>query len=271
MRLGIGSYTFGWAVGVPGFPAPADPLTPMGLLAKASAAGVRVVQIADNLPLHPLSNDELATLRQDAQERGITLEIGTRGIAWDHLRHYLQIARRLESSLLRIVIDTADHQPTQSEVVSILSRIASEAGHHGVTIAIENHDRFPAATLLDIFQCVDHRAVGLCFDTANSLGCMEGAEQVLSLLGKHVVNVHLKDVRVSRLPHRFGFVVEGRPAGDGDLNIPELLRRLRAWGRDPNVIVELWPAPEATMTATIEKESRWADQSIRYLRQFITD
>lgn len=271
MRLGIGSYTFGWAVGVPGFPAPADPLTSMGLLDKASATGVRVVQIADNLPLHPLSNDELAALRQSAQERGLTLEIGTRGIALDHLRHYLQIARRLESSLLRIVVDTVEHQPTQSEIVAILSTIASEAQQHGVTLAIENHDRFPAATLLEIFRRVDHRAVGLCFDTANSLGCMEGADQVLSLLGEHVVNVHVKDVRVSRLPHRFGFVVEGRPAGEGDLNIPQLLHRLRALGRDPNVIVELWPAPEKTMLATIEKESRWADQSIRYLRQFITD
>jgi sugar phosphate isomerase/epimerase len=271
MRLGIGSYTFGWAVGVPGFPPPANPLTPLGLLEKASAAGVRVVQIADNLPLHPLSDDKLDTLHQQATERGIALEIGTRGIASDHLRRYVQIARRLEAKLLRVVIDTVADQPKLPEIVATLASIAPEAAQQGVTVAIENHDRFPAATLSEIFRRVDHRAVGLCFDTANSLGCMEGADQVLSLLGAHIVNVHVKDVRVSRLPHLFGFVVEGRPAGEGDVNIAQLLERVRAFGRDPNVILELWPAPEATPEATIEKESRWAEQSICYLRQFITD
>ena len=71
--------------------------------------------------------------------------------------------------------DTAEHHPTQREIVATLSSIAPEAGDHGVTLAIENHDRLPAATLLGIFRCVDRRAVGLCFDTANSLGAKTDA------------------------------------------------------------------------------------------------
>jgi sugar phosphate isomerase/epimerase len=271
MRLGIGSHTFGWAVGVPGFPPPPNPLTPLGLLDKASAAGVSVVQIADNLPLHALADHELDTLRRQASDRDITLEIGTRGIAPEHLRRYLRIAGRLGSRLLRVVFDTVTHHPTLPEIVETLAVIAPEAGKHGITLAIENHDRFKAVALLEIFERVSQPGVGLCFDTANSLGCMEGAEQVLGTLGRHVVNVHVKDVRVSRVPHLFGFVVEGRPAGEGDLDIPKLLARVRELGRDPNVILELWPSPEATISATIEKEDRWAAQSIGYLRRFIPD
>jgi hypothetical protein len=55
------------------------------------------------------------------------------------------------------------------------------------------------------------------------------------------------------------------------LDIPKLIAQVRTFGRDPNVILELWPAPESTVAATIEKEALWADQSIRYLRQMITD
>ena len=54
MQLGISSYTFSWAVGIPGYPQPLQPLTALALLDRASELGVGVVQIADNLPLDAL-------------------------------------------------------------------------------------------------------------------------------------------------------------------------------------------------------------------------
>jgi hypothetical protein len=50
MRLGIGSYTYAWAIGVPGYPPPPPPLTPQALLDRVAELGVRTVQLADNLP-----------------------------------------------------------------------------------------------------------------------------------------------------------------------------------------------------------------------------
>ena len=58
MRLGVGSYTFVWAVGVPGFEQPQQPLTAAKLLELAAELGIGVVQIADNLPLDRLSGAE---------------------------------------------------------------------------------------------------------------------------------------------------------------------------------------------------------------------
>lgn len=68
MKLGISTYTYTWAVGVPG-KLPAQPLNVFDLLAKAEAAGVKYVQIADNLPLHLLSEPELDKLIQTAHQK----------------------------------------------------------------------------------------------------------------------------------------------------------------------------------------------------------
>ena len=111
-RLGISSYSFVWAAGVRGYPPPPNPLTPLGLLDKAAKLGVRVVQIADNLPLDQLPETELESLLGRAQSLSIELELGTRGIQAEHLRRQLQLAARLGARLLRVVTDTRAHRPS---------------------------------------------------------------------------------------------------------------------------------------------------------------
>src|SRR5262249_33810815 len=112
MRLGISSYTYVWSVGVPGYSQPRQPLTPAGLLAKATELGVGVVQIADNLPLDRLTDAQLKLLTAQAAERDLRIEVGTCGIEPDHLRTYLGLAQRLGSPFVRVVIDTEVSQPT---------------------------------------------------------------------------------------------------------------------------------------------------------------
>jgi sugar phosphate isomerase/epimerase len=271
MRLGIGSYTYVWAVGVPGYPPPAEPMTTAILLRTAVELGVRVVQIADNLPLHRLNTPDLEALAGQANKAGISLEVGTAGIEPGHLREYLRLAIKLKSALVRVVIDTADHHPAPDEIVTILRPVMPAFEQAGVCLAVENHDRFPAATLATILDRVNSPCIGICLDTANSIGCLENLETVLGALAHRVVNLHVKDFAVFRPPHLKGFIVEGRPAGQGQLDVPRLLNRLRAAGRDPNVIVELWPPPEPTTAAAVAKEAAWAKESVRYLRQFIPD
>jgi sugar phosphate isomerase/epimerase len=133
----------------------------------------------------------------------------------------------------------------------------------GVVLAIENHDRFKARTLHRIVEQVSSSHLGVCLDTANSLGCGEGIDQVLDTLAGIVVNLHVKDFVTRRLPHNKGFVVEGAPAGKGLLDIPAILARLP---RDISAIVELWPPPEDDIEASVAKEHAWAAESVRYMR-----
>jgi sugar phosphate isomerase/epimerase len=246
-------------------------MTPLDLLERADALGVRVVQFADNLSLARLTEAELAVLRQSAQQRRIDIEVGTCGIDPANLSMHLRLAQFFKSPIVRVVLDTADRHPTLDEVVATLRTALPAFERAGVCLAIENHDRFPSAMLAEILDRVDSPCAGICLDTANSIGCLEGVETVVDVLGARTVNLHIKDFRIFRPNHQKGFIVEGTPAGQGQLDIPRLLTRLQSSARNLNAILELWPPPEVDGAATIAKEHDWAAESVRYLRRFIAD
>src|SRR4249919_3453380 len=87
-RIGIGSWTFPWAIGTVTEHRPAPPLTAAQLVRKAHELGVSTVQFLDNLPLHSLSESELQEVRAAAEDCGLELQIGTRGVTPTHLLRY---------------------------------------------------------------------------------------------------------------------------------------------------------------------------------------
>lgn len=288
MRLGISSYTYGWAVGTDQH-RPPDALTALDLIDRAAAFGVRVLQICDNLPAATYEPESVRVIARHAERAGVSVEVGTRGCDPAHLRRFLHVARALGSPVLRVVLDAAEDHPSEEQVVERLAAVLPEfaggdpggrdtnrGGGRTVRLAIENHDRFRAAALVRILKGLEARgvgpAVGICLDTVNSFGALEGPEVVVDALGPYVVNLHLKDFAVRRLPHLQGFTVEGRPTGDGMLDVPWLLRRLRELSpRDFNAILELWTPPEAEMADTIRKEAEWAGRSVRAARGWIKE
>ncbi len=268
MRLGIGSYAFAWACGVPGYP-PKQPLTAADLLRTAATLGVGVVQICDNVPLGGLSPSEMDALAALAAELDIAIEVGTRGIALDHLARHIALAERLGSPILRVVADTATEHPSPAQVAATVRSLLPRLHAAGVTLAIENHDRFTARALRGIVDALASDRVGICLDTVNSFGALEGPAAAVEALGPWVVSLHVKDFAVTRVPHSMGFVVEGRPAGEGMLDVPWLLGEMARYGRDPNAILELWTPPEPRLADTIAKESAWAARSVANLRALI--
>ena len=268
MKLGLSTYTYTWSIGVPGYPPPC-PMTALDLLAQAGRLGVRVVQFADNLPLDQLAPGDLDALEDCARQKSIQVEVGARGIAPEHLRRYLALAARFHSPILRVVIDTAAHHPSPQEVAQTLAPLEAAFIEAGVHLAIENHDRFQTPVLADLVRRLGTHWVGICLDTVNSFGALEGPRAVVDTLGPLTVNLHFKDFTIFRAGHMMGFTIEGRPAGQGRLDAPWLLGELKRHGRNCNAILELWTPPEDTLEATIAKELRWAEESIAFLRSFI--
>lgn len=266
-ELGIGTYAFAWSIGVPGYPKPKQPLDAVSFVRRCAALGVSLVQIADNIPLHTLTAAELDALEQEVTDRGMAVEVGTRGIAPDHLHTYLQLAQRFASPILRVVVDTANHHPDVPEIIATLRPMMAAFEAAGVTLAIENHDRFKSAALIKILESLNTARVGICLDTVNSFGCLEGPDVVIDTLGPYVVNLHIKDFTIARLSHNMGFELTGTPAGEGMLDVPSVVQRLRNFGREFNAILELWPAYTGDIEETRAIEATWAERSLAHLRE----
>ncbi|MEO8352079.1 MAG: TIM barrel protein [Chthoniobacteraceae bacterium] len=270
MKLGISSYTFGWAVGVRGSE-PVCPLDEMGLLDKAHELKVGLLQIGDNIPLVAMDAGRIDRLADRAASERIKLEIGGRGLKPDNVAAHIALAFRLEADLLRFVIDDADYHPEPDDVIPILRAAVPRLESNNVTLGIENHDRFSARTLQRIIEEVGSARIGICLDTANSLGAGEGVTEVAATLAPWTVNLHVKDFAIERLPYLMGFTITGRPAGAGVLDLRSLLALLQRYDRCRTAVLELWTPPEGSIAATIAKEQAWAVQSIDYLRPFFTN
>ncbi len=260
MKLGIGSYTYTWAIGVPGA-RPEQPLTVRGLVGKARELGVSVVQFGPNLEF-TFADCEAA------RRQGLELEIGT--VSLDLEEQILQ-ARAVGASLLRTVLqEEGPLTVSLSEIESKLRALLPVLEEQQVRLALEN-SIIPARQMRALLETIGHPALGVTLDTANSLAISEGWRQVLAELAPYTFCLHVKDYELRREWHRMGFRVEGRPAGQGRLDIPYLIDTLRQAGARCNAILELWTPQQATLADTIALEDAWARQSISYLRTLIKE
>jgi 3-oxoisoapionate decarboxylase len=265
MQIGLGSYACAWAIGVLGYPV-RQPMDVFAFVNLAHDLGFSLVQIADNLPLHRLSEIEQERLREHVKNLNLTVEVGARGIQREHLKNYLQIAKTFNSRILRVVVHSQSHHPTSDEVVRLVANMLPDFERANIILAIENHDRFSCKTLANIMTTLSSPFVGICLDTVNSFGSLEGPEIVIDTLAPYTVNLHIKDFDIRRADHNMGFTIFGTPAGKGRLEIPKLIKQLGEYGKCNTGVLELWPSPEVTAEATIAKERSWVGESALYLK-----
>ncbi len=264
MNLGLSSYTYTWAVGVPGS-MPVIRMSANDLVDRAHYYGLTLVQIADNLPLENLSPTQLRDLYDYAKRRDVSIEMGSRGLTAGHTLKCLEAAASLHSPILRMVIDNTGYEPDLNTIIKTIRDLLPEFESRKIRLAIENHDRLKAREFEKIIESVGSDMVGICLDSVNSMGAGEGFETVSEILLPYTINLHIKDFTIFRVSHKMGLVIEGRPAGQGMLNITDLAERLSELNRCHSAILELWTPPEQKIEDTIEKESRWAFESIQYL------
>ena len=266
MKAGISSYTYTWAIGVPG-KEPGNPMTIFQFVDKAVDLGVQIVQVADNLPLDRFSEIELMEIRKYAANLGIQIEVGSKKMTAENLQRYIEIAAFFESPIVRFVIDGEDFQPKMDKIQQILESAIPVLEKNKIVLAIENHDRFKAGDFIKIVEKAGSDRVAICLDSVNSMGAAEGLETVIGKLAPLTVNLHVKEFIVKRVSHKMGFVIEGCPLGEGMLPVSELIRRVPE--KCQSAILEQWTPPEDTIEKTIEKEARWAEQSIKYLKNIL--
>ncbi len=273
MKLGINSYTYMWAIGYTigdRETRPARPLSALDLLGKARELSVRVVQIGPNLPLDKLSEADLDAFTLQAQAWGIELELGTRGLETDHLLRQLALARRIGAKLLRTIPEIGGKPIAAQAIPGYLRAVLPALEANASVIALENGN-LPAAKLRWAIEEVGSPRIGVVLDMVNSLAVSEGWQQVTEALAPHTMCLHLKDFAVMRAWNMMGFVVEGRPAGKGQIDLSWLFDTLKASRYDFNVIIELWPPEQPTLEESIALEQAWAVESVSALRAYVKE
>ncbi len=266
MRLGLSTYTFTWAVGVSGS-LPLKPMSAFDLIDLAAIHQLQCVQIADNLPLHSFTSEKLSELKAYAQIKNIKIETGSNHLTESNLEKYIEIADFFESDILRFVVDGPDYKPTTDEVAGIIKNFSKVLESKNILLAIENHDRFEARQFESIINEVASPNVGICLDTVNSMGAGEGVETIVNILAPYTFNFHLKEYEVRRVWHKMGFIIEGKPLGQGMLPVKKILEKLTS--KCKSAILEQWTPPEENIEDTVKKEMEWGFQSIQALKELV--
>jgi 3-oxoisoapionate decarboxylase len=271
VEIGISTWSVPWAIGITGYPQLKAPLGAIGLMRRAVELDVRVVQLADNFPLDQLREPELEEIAKRAAEWELTLELGTRSLDVPHLRRYVETASRMGSGIVRTVLSGSFCGRDELERTrNALRELLPDLERREVALALENNEAFAAAEFSEIIAAVSSPLVGICLDTANSLGRPETFQTVTEELAAHTIMLHAKDYEIRRIDTRMGFTIEGRALGDGRVDFEFVLGQLREYGRDGlTAVIEHWPPYDGDIESSVEREAEWLTRSLAHLRPLV--
>ncbi|GKV76009.1 sugar phosphate isomerase [Pectobacterium carotovorum subsp. carotovorum] len=261
MAIGLSTYAFFWRASsrVP------NPLGLEAMLEQTAESGAGVFQICDYAAVEALSSAELEKLRQRAVDIGIQLELGTRGLATDHLTRYLTLARALDVRFIRTMFNTATHKPTQDEALTLLRRVLPEFEQHNIQLGLETYEQVRTRDVLAVVDAIDSPALGICLDPGNCVAALEYPREVIELTASRVVNLHIKDFAFARQEGWVGFTYSGCLLGTGLLDYDALHQIVRPNERNINQIVEHWLPWQANAEETCRLEDAWTRHSLNYL------
>ena len=262
MTIGISTYALFWQ-----WQSSADqPLTLTEMIDKIAGWGAELFQICDYPLIESSSAAELAALKQHAAAKGVALELGTRGVTPAHLSRYLDIARALDVTLVRSMLNTVDHRPTTAEAVGLLREIMPAYEAAGMTVALETYEQVPVARLIDVVEQVGSPALGICLDPGNCVAALELPASTIARTAPHVRNLHVKDFAFTRKDGWVGFTFAGARLGEGLLDYDAMIDAVRPDERGINQVIEHWLSWQGDSATTITLEDQWTLHSLHYLR-----
>jgi sugar phosphate isomerase/epimerase len=190
----------------------------LGARDEAAAAALR-----DRAEAASMYLEGIASLpRDDADVGRFEAEIRTakRGGA-DVVRTAMLSGRRYETFATAAAFRKFAEASTHS-----LSLAAPVVARHGVRLAVENHKDWRADELIGVLKRTGNDHVGVCLDTGNSIALLEDPMDVVEALAPWAFTTHFKDMALEE--YRQGFLLAEVPFGSGILDLPRVVRTLRA-------------------------------------------
>lgn len=261
--IGLGTYAFFWQHSE----RVAHPLSLVGAFEATRALGVDLFQICDYAPLDAMNERELRAAAAAARDLGLTIELGTKGIAPEHLSRYLRMAEVFDARLVRSMLNGPGSAPTTAQAQTWLGSSVQDFERAGVTLALETYEQIATSDLLALIAAVGSPALGVCLDPANVVARLETPRTTVELAASATANVHVKDFAFARQDGWVGFTFTGTPLGTGLHDYAHLRAAVRPAARGINEIVEHWLPWQGDAETTIRTEREWTRTALDHLRR----
>jgi sugar phosphate isomerase/epimerase len=260
--IGLGTYAYFWQHSdrVP------EPLTLIGAFEDTCAQGVGLFQICDYAPLEQMSDSALRDAARAAADLGLMIELGTKGVAPEHLRRFLTIAEIFDARLVRSMLYGLESRPSLAEAEIWLRHSMRAYESAGVLLALETYEQLATADLLAVVDRVDSDSLGICLDPANVVARLESPRICVEQTAARTTNVHVKDFAFARQPGWVGFTYSGASMGSGLHDYAHLLDTVHPRERGINEIVEHWLPWQDDAATTIRTEREWTRITLEHLR-----
>lgn len=260
--IGLSTYAFFWQHS----DLVDQPLDLHGMLRRTRDLGVDLFQICDYAPIEAFGSGDLATLHGQAVALGVELELGTKGVAPDHLLAFLDRAVALDAKIVRSMLYSPTSRPTLDEAEHQLREVVDAYDAAGVTIALETYEQVSSSDLVTLVESIGHPRIGICLDPANTVAALENPRDVIDRTAPYVKNIHVKDFAFTRRGGWVGFTLEGAELGTGLLDYDYLIDVVRPDERGINQIIEHWLPLHDSIEETIRLENTWNTNNLHYLR-----
>jgi sugar phosphate isomerase/epimerase len=254
MRIGLDCYTIGHRR-----------LSPVESLEFAASLQLDGVQFLEPSALDPdLAPDRLASIRREADARGLYLEIGLPSpnpfgqlsppdappdpvgrASW--FRPHLEAVAALGLSHARIFIGNRHDRfradppwPRQCEAAAqTLRAMRADLLALGLRLGVETHADLTCDEVLRLIDAVGDDVLGVTLDTGNLPMRLDEPLLVVERLAPLVVMTHTKDAALAFTGR--GLCWQARPVGEGCIPIPEILALLHRHHPGLNLSIELHP------------------------------
>ena len=260
--IGLSTYAFFWQISER---AP-KPLSLGELLKQTHDLGGEVLQICDYAPIYDYSDAQLKELKQRADELGLTLELGTKGVKPDHLANYLRMADLLGAKIIRSMANAPDHRPSLAEAEALLKQSMPSYEASGVTVALETYEQLSSTDLVSLVESVGSKSLGICLDPANCVAGLEHPIDVIDRCAPYVANLHVKDFAFTRRGGWVGFTLEGIELGKGLLPYDYMIKKVDPAARGINQVVEHWLTWQDDYEKTSRIENEWNAHNLARMR-----
>lgn len=175
--------------------------------------------------------DHIKKVAEYIRARHLFVEVDTRGIAFEHLSHILEVAHLLGADILRTFVMSGQysysnlageyHEEDIEASIDTLRQILPLLEKYRIKLALENHELEVMDEVVEIVQKLDSPWVGILLDFGNMMMSWQEPITATKLSAPYLISTHVKDHIVTK--HDDTFVVSGAPLGEGSINIDEIL------------------------------------------------